>query len=46
VYFSFLALVVTRAKGAFVRGPWARRMERISGSVLVALGLRLAVEPR
>ena len=46
VYFSFLALVVTRARRAFVRGPWARRMERISGSVLVALGLRLAAEPR
>ena len=46
VYFSLLALVVTRAKRAFVRGPWARRMERISGSVLVALGLRLAAEPR
>jgi threonine/homoserine/homoserine lactone efflux protein len=46
VYFSLLAILVTRAKHAFVRGPWAKRMERISGSVLVALGLRLAVEPR
>jgi threonine/homoserine/homoserine lactone efflux protein len=46
IYFSVLAILVTRAKQAFVRGPWARRMERISGSVLVALGLRLAVEPR
>jgi threonine/homoserine/homoserine lactone efflux protein len=46
VYFSLLAVLVTRAKHAFVRGPWAKRMERISGSVLVALGLRLAVEPR
>jgi threonine/homoserine/homoserine lactone efflux protein len=46
VYFSLLAVVVTRAKRAFVQGPWARRMERISGTVLIALGLRLAVEPR
>jgi threonine/homoserine/homoserine lactone efflux protein len=46
VYFSLLAILVTRAKRAFVKGPWAKRMERISGSVLVALGLRLAVEPR
>jgi threonine/homoserine/homoserine lactone efflux protein len=46
VYFSLLAVLVTRAKRAFVKGPWAKRMERISGSVLVALGLRLAVEPR
>lgn len=43
VYFSALAVLVTRVKHAFVRGKW---FERISGSVLVALGLRLAVEPR
>jgi threonine/homoserine/homoserine lactone efflux protein len=46
VYFSALAVVVTRAKQAFQRGPWARRMERVTGTVLVALGLRLAFEPR
>ena len=46
VYFSLLAVLVTRAKHAFAKGPWAKRMERASGSVLVALGLRLAVEPR
>jgi threonine/homoserine/homoserine lactone efflux protein len=46
VYFSLLALLVTRAKRAFETGPWGRRMERISGAVLVALGLRLALEPR
>ena len=43
VYFSLLAVLVTRAKRAFVKGRWA---DRISGSVLIALGLRLAVEPR
>ena len=46
VYFSLLAVIVTRTKHAFVKGPWGKRMERISGSVLVALGLRLAVETR
>jgi threonine/homoserine/homoserine lactone efflux protein len=46
VYFSLLAILVTRTKQAFVTGPWAKRMERISAGVLVALGLRLAVEPR
>jgi threonine/homoserine/homoserine lactone efflux protein len=46
VYFSLLAVVVTRAKQSFTSGPWAKRMDRVSGSVLVALGLRLAVEPR
>ena len=43
VYFSLLAVLVTRARQAFAGG---KLMERISGSVLVALGLRLAVEPR
>ena len=46
VYFSLLAILVTRTKQAFVKGPWGKRIERVSGSVLIALGLRLAVEPR
>jgi threonine/homoserine/homoserine lactone efflux protein len=44
VYFSLLAFVVTRARAAFERGPWPRRLERTTGSVMIALGLRLAVE--
>jgi threonine/homoserine/homoserine lactone efflux protein len=46
VWYSALALLVTRLKRAFVRGPWQRRLERVTGSVMVALGLRLALESR
>jgi threonine/homoserine/homoserine lactone efflux protein len=42
VWFTVLAVVVARAKRAFVERGWARRMEAASGSVLVALGVRLA----
>ncbi len=44
VYFSLIAFVVTRARAGFERGPWARRLERATGSVMIGLGLRLAVE--
>ncbi len=43
VWYSTLALVVSRAKRAFVDGPWARRVERLTGAVLIGLGIRLAV---
>jgi threonine/homoserine/homoserine lactone efflux protein len=46
VWYSTLAWLVTRAKRAFVEGPWMRRTERLTGSVLVALGARLALERR
>jgi threonine/homoserine/homoserine lactone efflux protein len=46
VWFTVLATVVARAQAAFTERGWARRMERISGAVLVALGLRLAAERR
>jgi threonine/homoserine/homoserine lactone efflux protein len=46
VWFTVLATVVARAQAAFAERGWARRMERLSGAVLVALGLRLAAERR
>ena len=46
VWYSALAHVVTRARRAFLDGPWARRVERLTGTVLIALGVRLAFERR
>jgi threonine/homoserine/homoserine lactone efflux protein len=46
VWYSTLALVVTRVRGTFVASRWPRRIERVTGGVLVGLGLRLALETR
>ena len=46
VWYSVLAYLVTRAKRAFVEGPWPRRFEKLTGVVLIALGVRLALERR
>ncbi|HKP90561.1 MAG TPA: LysE family transporter [Thermoleophilaceae bacterium] len=46
VWFSTIAYLVTRAKRAFVDGPWLRRVEKLTGAVLVGLGVRLALERR
>jgi threonine/homoserine/homoserine lactone efflux protein len=46
VWYSALAYAVTRARRALVDGPWGRRVERLTGAVLVALGVRLAFERR
>jgi len=46
VWYSVLAYLVARARRAFVEGPWLRRAERLTGAVLVGLGLRLALERR
>lgn len=46
VWYSVLAYVVARARRAFIQGPWLRRAERLTGAVLVGLGLRLAFERR
>jgi threonine/homoserine/homoserine lactone efflux protein len=46
VWYSALAWAVTRARRAFLEGPWARRVERLTGVVLVGLGVRLALERR
>jgi len=46
VWYSVLAYAVTRARRAFVDGPWARRAERLTGAVLIGLGARLVLERR
>jgi threonine/homoserine/homoserine lactone efflux protein len=46
VWYSTLAYLVARARRAFVEGPWLARVERLTGAVLVALGVRLAFERR
>ena len=46
VCYSVLAYAVTRARRAFVDGPWARRAERLTGAVLIGLGARLVLERR
>jgi threonine/homoserine/homoserine lactone efflux protein len=46
VWYSTLAYAVARARRAFVEGAWARRVERLTGAVLVGLGVRLALERR
>ena len=46
VWYSTLALLVARARKAFVDGGWGRRVERLTGAVLVGLGIRLALERR
>jgi threonine/homoserine/homoserine lactone efflux protein len=46
VWYSLLAYLVARARRAFVEGPWLRRAERLTGAVLVGLGVRLAFERR
>jgi threonine/homoserine/homoserine lactone efflux protein len=46
VYFSLLALVVSRAHRAVVSSKLAQRIERLTGAVMIALGVRVALEPR
>jgi threonine/homoserine/homoserine lactone efflux protein len=46
VWYSALALAVTRLRRLFVEGPWQSRLERLTGSLMVGLGLRLALESR
>jgi threonine/homoserine/homoserine lactone efflux protein len=46
VWYSLLAALVSRAKRRFVEGRWARRVERLTGAVLIGLGVRLALERR
>jgi threonine/homoserine/homoserine lactone efflux protein len=46
VYFTLLALVVARARHAVVGSTLARRIERLTGAVMVGLGVRVALERR
>ncbi len=46
VWYSVLALLVARARTAFTEGGWGRRIERLTGAVLIGLGIRLALERR
>ena len=44
VYFTALAWVVSRAKRAVVGSRLARRVEQLTGAVMIALGVRVAFE--
>jgi threonine/homoserine/homoserine lactone efflux protein len=44
VYFSVLAWLVLRAKRAVVGSRLARRVEQVTGAVMIGLGLRVALE--
>jgi threonine/homoserine/homoserine lactone efflux protein len=46
VYFTLLALMVSRARRAVVGSALARRVERLTGAVMVGLGVRVALERR
>jgi threonine/homoserine/homoserine lactone efflux protein len=46
VWYSAVALAVTRIRRAFVSGPWHQRLERLTGSLMIGFGLRLALEAR
>jgi threonine/homoserine/homoserine lactone efflux protein len=46
IWFSVLALAVTRARERLAASRWPARMERMTGSVMIGLGLRLALESR
>ena len=46
VWFTALALLVSRARRSFAERGWARRMDAIGGGVLMALGVRLALISR
>ena len=45
-YFTLLALVVSRARHAVMGSTIARRIERMTGAVMIGLGLRVALERR
>jgi threonine/homoserine/homoserine lactone efflux protein len=46
VWYSALSVLVSRARQAFGGTRLAHRLEMVSGTVLIALGLRVALEPR
>jgi threonine/homoserine/homoserine lactone efflux protein len=46
VYFTALAWVVSRAHHAIVGSRLARRIEQLTGAVMIGLGVRVALESR
>jgi threonine/homoserine/homoserine lactone efflux protein len=44
IWYSIVAAVVSRTRRRLVGGRMARSMERLTGTVMVGLGLRLAIE--
>jgi len=46
LWFSTIAFAVSRAKETFMRSRAARWLERTTGAVLIALGVRVALQPR
>ncbi|HWB23801.1 MAG TPA: LysE family translocator [Gaiellaceae bacterium] len=46
VWYSVVALAVTRAQRVLAESMWPGRLERITGGLMVGLGLRLALEAR
>jgi threonine/homoserine/homoserine lactone efflux protein len=46
LWLAFIAWLTSRARGVLGRGVWRRASERLTGVVLLGLGLRLAIERR
>jgi threonine/homoserine/homoserine lactone efflux protein len=46
LYFTLLAWVVARARHAVMGSTLARRVEQLTGTVMIALGVRVALESR
>ena len=46
VWYSGVALAVTRVRGVLGGSRWPARLERVTGSLMIGLGLRLALESR
>jgi threonine/homoserine/homoserine lactone efflux protein len=46
LWYGSMAIAVSRAKQAFVRSRLATWIERVTGTVLIALGVRVALESR
>jgi threonine/homoserine/homoserine lactone efflux protein len=46
IWYSIVALAVTRVRGVLAGSRWPARLERITGGLMIGLGLRLALEAR
>jgi threonine/homoserine/homoserine lactone efflux protein len=46
VWYSAVALAVTRVRGVLGASRWPARLERVTGSLMIGLGLQLALESR